>query len=145
MTNKLITFTNRFKAASSGAGAVNWISMYSQSNVRYNRDAWFGGTPWQKDAPIEVYWNHSPLKDISNVETPTLVIVGENDPVVPKEQSVELYRALKSNDVPTHLYIAPREAHRWMELQHRLYKINVELEWFAKYALNKPYKWEYVK
>ncbi|MBU2906528.1 S9 family peptidase [Arenibacter algicola] len=145
MTNKLITFTNRFKAASSGAGAVNWISMYSQSNVRYNRDAWFGGTPWQKDAPIEVYWNHSPLKDISNVETPTLVIVGENDPVVPKEQSVELYRALKSNNVPTHLYIAPREVHRWMELQHRLYKINVELEWFAKYALNKPYEWEYVK
>jgi dipeptidyl aminopeptidase/acylaminoacyl peptidase len=25
MTNKIITFTNRFKAASSGAGAVNWI------------------------------------------------------------------------------------------------------------------------
>ncbi|CAM4324305.1 S9 family peptidase [Zobellia nedashkovskayae] len=142
MTNKLITYTNRFKAASSGAGAVNWISMYSQSNVRNNRNEWFGGSPWQKNAPIEAYWNSSPLKDISNVETPTLVIVGENDPVVPMPQSVELFRALKSNNVPTHLYIAPREAHRWMELKHRLYKINVELEWFAKYALGKSYEWE---
>ena len=29
LTNKLITFTDRFKAASSGAGAANWISMYA--------------------------------------------------------------------------------------------------------------------
>ena len=34
MTNKIITFTDRFKAASSGAGAANWISMYAQSDVR---------------------------------------------------------------------------------------------------------------
>ena len=32
MTNKIITFTDRFKAASSGAGAANWISMYAQSD-----------------------------------------------------------------------------------------------------------------
>ena len=31
MTNKIITFTDRFKAAASGAGAANWISMYAQS------------------------------------------------------------------------------------------------------------------
>jgi len=46
MTNKIITHTNRFKAASSGAGAVNWISMYGQSDVRIYRTPWFGGSPW---------------------------------------------------------------------------------------------------
>lgn len=144
MTNKLITFTNRFKAASSGAGAVNWIGMYAQSDIRTYRTPWFGGSPWQKDAPIDVYWNNSPLKDISNVTTPTLVIVGESDPRVPLPQSVELYRALRSLNVPTHLYVAPREPHGWKELRHRLYKINVELDWFAKYALDKGYEWEKV-
>jgi len=145
MTNKIITFTDRFKAASSGAGAVNWIGMYAQSDIRTYRTPWFGGSPWEKDAPIDVYWNNSPLKDISNVTTPTLVIVGESDPRVPLPQSVELYRALRSLKVPTHLHVAPREPHGWRELRHRLYKINVELDWYAKYALEKEYEWEVVE
>ena len=142
MTNKIITHTDRFKAASSGAGAVNWISMYAQSDVRIYRTPWFGGTPWQKDAPIDAYWDHSPLKDISKVTTPTLVLVGENDVRVPMPQSVELYRALKSNGVPTHLYVAPREPHGRRELRHELYKVNIELDWFEKYALDREYSWE---
>lgn len=142
MTDKIITFTDRFKAASSGAGAVNWISMYAQSDVRIYRTPWFGGTPWQKDAPIDVYWNNSPLKDIWKVTTPTLIFVGANDVRVPSPQSVELYRALSSNGVPTHLYIGPREPHGWRELRHRLFKMNAELEWFNKYALGKDYEWE---
>ncbi len=142
MTNKIVTFTDRFKAASSGAGAVNWMGMYAQSDVRTYRTPWFGGTPWQKDAPIDVYWDNSPLKDIHKVTTPTLVVVGESDPRVPLPQSVEMYRAMRTNGVPTHLYVAPREPHGWQELQHRLFKINVELEWFAKYALEKEYEWE---
>lgn len=142
MTNKIITHTDRFKAASSGAGAVNWISMYGQSDVRIYRTPWFGGTPWQKNAPIDVYWEHSPLKDIWRVTTPTIVLVGEKDVRVPSPQSVELHRALKTNGVPTHLYIAPREPHGWRELRHELFKVNVELEWFEKYALQREYAWE---
>lgn len=144
MTNKLITFTDRFKAASSGAGAANWVSMYAQSDIRIYRTPWFGGTPWQKNAPIEKYWDNSPLKDVHNVKTPTLFEVGGSDPRVPYPQSVEMYQALKNNGVPTHLYIAPREPHGWQELRHRLQKINVELEWFAKYALEESYTWEKV-
>jgi dipeptidyl aminopeptidase/acylaminoacyl peptidase len=139
MTNKLITFTDRFKAASSGAGAVNWIGMYAQSDVRTYRTPWFGGTPWQENAPIDNYWNNSPLKDIAKAKTPTLVFVGEQDVRVPLMQSVELYRALKSLNVPTHLHVAPREPHGWGELRHRLHKINKELGWFAKYGLGKGY------
>jgi dipeptidyl aminopeptidase/acylaminoacyl peptidase len=142
MTNKIITFTDRFKAASSGAGAANWVSMYGQSDVRTYRTPWFGGTPWQENAPIDVYWEHSPLKDIANVTTPTLVLVGENDVRVPPPQSVELHRGLKSNGVPTHLYIAPREPHGWRELRHRLFKANVELDWFERWVMNREYEWE---
>jgi len=142
MTNKIITTTNRFKAAASGAGAAQWISMYAQSDIRAFRTPWFGGTPWQQNAPIDVYWNNSPLKDVANVKTPTIFFVGERDPRVPMPQSIEMYRALKSNGVPTHLYIAPREPHGWGELRHQLYKLNVEIEWFEKYATKRPFTWE---
>jgi len=142
MTNKIITFTDRFKAAGSGAGAANWVSMYAQSDIRTFRTPWFGGTPWQANAPIDIYWANSPLKDVAKVKTPTIFFVGQQDPRVPMPQSVEMYRALKSNGVPTHLYVAPREPHVWQELHHELFKMNVELEWFEKYATHRPYTWE---
>jgi dipeptidyl aminopeptidase/acylaminoacyl peptidase len=142
MTNKIITHTDRFKAASSGAGAANWISMYGQTDIRIHRENWFGGSPWVKDAPIEKFWEASALREVWKVKTPTLVLVGEKDERVPAPQSVELYRALMANGVDTHLYIAPREPHGWKELRHRLFKVNVELEWFDRHALGRDYEWE---
>jgi dipeptidyl aminopeptidase/acylaminoacyl peptidase len=142
MTNKVITFTDRFKAASAGAGAANWVSMYAQSDVRTYRTPWFGASPWGKNAPIDLYWEHSPLKYAANVKTPTIFLVGEKDVRVPMPQSVEMYRALKSNGIPTHLYVAPREPHGWQELRHELFKMNVELGWFEKYAMARAYTWE---
>ena len=139
MTNKIITITDRFKAASAGAGVAQWMSMYAQSDIRSYRTPWFGGTPWQKNAPIDAYWNNSPLKDVANVKTPTLFFVGERDPRVPMPQSLEMYRALKSNGVPTRLYVAPREPHGWGELRHQLSKLNAEIEWFEKYATKRPF------
>lgn len=142
MTNKIITVTDRYKAASSGAGAANWISMYAQSDIREFRTPWFGGTPWQANAPIDLYWNHSPLKDVAKAKTPTLFLVGEQDPRVPLPQSVEMYRGLKANGVPTHLYVAPREGHNWNELRHRLFKLQIEMEWFERHVFNRSYTWE---
>ena len=139
LTNKLVTMTTRFKAASSGAGVADWLSMYSQSDTRDNRTPWFGGTPWQKNAPFAMYWNHSPLKDAASVNTPTLFFVGENDARVPVQQSVEMFRALKSHAIPTHLYVAPREGHQWQELRHQIFKANTELAWFSHYALGTSY------
>ena len=139
MTNKLITFTDRFKAAATGAGVAQWMSMYAQSDIRSYRTPWFGGTPWQKSAPIDAYWNNSPLKDVANVKTPTIFFVGERDPRVPMPQSIEMYRALKSHGVPTRLYVAPREPHGWGELRHQLSKLNAEIEWFEKYATKRPF------
>ena len=116
LTNKIITHTDRFSAASSGAGAVNWVSMYGQTDIRKNRSVWFGGPPWGRDAPIDTYWKHSPLSEIWKARTPTLVLVGEHDRRVPAAQSVELHRALRFNGVPTRLYMAPRAGHGWSRL-----------------------------
>jgi dipeptidyl aminopeptidase/acylaminoacyl peptidase len=142
MTNKIITFTDRFKAAASGAGAANWVSMYAQTDIRIHRENWFGNSPWVEGAPIDKYWEHSPLSKVWKVTTPTIVLVGAEDERVPATQSIELYRALRANGVDTHLYMAPREPHGWRELRHRLFKVNVELDWFEKHALGREYEWE---
>ena len=142
MTNKIITHTDRFRAASSGAGAANWISMYAQSDVRIYRTPWFGTSPWEEGANIDQYWQDSPLREAWKVTTPTLFLVGEEDARVPMPQSVEMYRALRHNDVPTHLYVAPRQGHGWRELRHRLFKANVELDWFERWVMEREWAWE---
>lgn len=142
MTNWLITETDMFKGASSGAGASNWISMYAQSDVRIYRTPWFLGDPWHADSPLDTYREHSPIFRIHRAKTPTLVLVGENDRRVPMPQSVEIYRGLKANNVPTELVVFPRSGHGPRELQHRLYKMNVEFEWLEKYIRNKEFKYD---
>ena len=142
MTNKIITYTDRFKVASSGAGAVDWVSMYGETDMRYTRTNWFDGKPWQQDAPIDKYVEHSPLKDMWKVTTPTLIFAGEKDKRVPVTQSIIMYRALRDLGVTAELYVAPREKHSFKELRHRLFKINKELEWFEKYARGREYVWQ---
>ena len=143
VVNKLITVTDRFKAASATAGIANWISLWGQSdNVSFRR-TWFGGTPWRQNAPFDAFWGSSPVKDAAKVKTPTLFFAGDADIRVPMAQAIEMYRALKSHDVPTHLYVAPREGHTaWGDLRHQIFKANAEIEWFEKYALGRTYHWE---
>jgi dipeptidyl aminopeptidase/acylaminoacyl peptidase len=139
LVNKLITFTNRFKAASSYAGVANWISLYGQSDTRGDRDLWMGGSIWQKNAPIQTYWDHSPLKYISAARTPTIFLIGEDDPRIPMAQSIEMNRALRAQGVPSELHVAPGEGHTWSQPRHQLYKMNAEIEWFERYARQLPY------
>lgn len=142
LTNKLITTTTRFKAASSTAGAVNWNSFYAQTDIRTGRAAWFGGMPWSSEASASTFWDASPIREVSKVRTPTLVIAGEQDARVPMAQSLELFRALEANRVPTRLLVAPREGHQWGELRHQLRKANEELEWFERHVMGRDYTWE---
>jgi dipeptidyl aminopeptidase/acylaminoacyl peptidase len=142
LTNKLITFTDRFKAASSTAGAADWISFLGQTEARAIRAEYFGGFPWKHGASIDPFWNNSPLKDVARVRTPTLLFAGENDPRVPVSQVEEMYRGLLANGVETRFYIAPREGHQWRELRHQIFKANSELEWFDRHVMGRTYRWE---
>jgi dipeptidyl aminopeptidase/acylaminoacyl peptidase len=139
LVNKLITFTTRFKAAASGAGVANWISLYGTSDNRYDRDIWFGGTLWQKHPPIDSYWEHSPLKYVTAARTPTLFLIGEDDSRVPMSQAIEMSRALKAQGVPAELHIAPNEGHDWVQPAHQLYKMNTELQWIERFTRQVQY------
>ncbi len=140
MTDWLVTHTDLYAAASSGAGAANWVSMYAQSDVRTYRTPWFLGTPWQKDAPLDRYMENSPIFSVWRATTPTLILVGENDVRVPMPQSVEMFRGLRANGVDTELLVFPGEPHGLRTLKHRLHKINAELEWFERHVFGRTYE-----
>ncbi|WP_439634938.1 S9 family peptidase [Oceanicaulis sp.] len=134
MTNRLITVTDRFIAASSGAGASDWVSMYGESDTRFNRTPWFSAAPWQEGADPSVYQAHSPLWNAWKVTTPTLFFVGESDERVPPTQSIMMHRGVQAAGVDTRLYVAPDQPHNYRRLSYQLFKINTELSWFAEHA-----------
>lgn len=140
MTNKVITITDRFAAASSGAGASDWVSMYAESDVRFTRTPLFGGAPWEKNAPLKVFRKHSTLQDAWRVKTPTLFFVGGNDVRVPTSQSIMKYRGVKAAGAETELYIARGQPHNYRLPSFQLFKINKELEWYARHALDAVYE-----
>ncbi len=140
MVNKLITHTDRFKVASSGAGASDWLSMHGESDSRFARQFIFGGTPFERDAPRSQYAQDSPLRNVSRVTTPTLFFVGENDTRVPPTQSILMYRGVRATGTPTVLYQAEDEPHNFRKPANQLFKINTELDWYAGFALGEPYE-----
>lgn len=135
MTNWLIThYPNMFKAACSGAGTANWISMYAQTDIQYTREFYFLDKPWER---TELYLKYSPILYVKNVKTPTLILCGEEDERVPLPQSKELHMGLLKNGVETELVIFPREPHGLREPKHQLYKMKRELEWLDKWVLKR--------
>jgi dipeptidyl aminopeptidase/acylaminoacyl peptidase len=125
-----LTQTDRFKAISTGAGAVNWISMYAESDVQSVREFYLGGRPY--DA-WDNFVKESALKYIRNAKTPTLIHVGEADQRVPKPQSDELYMALKKLGVPVEYLVYPGMPHGLTEPRYQLVKMVSEFSWFEKW------------
>ena len=108
MTSFVVTRTNRFKAASMGAGLPNLVSMTTTTDIPNYLVAHMGGEFWED---YETYEKHSAIYRIKNVETPTQVIHGSNDLRVPFTQGQEFYVALKRKGVPTEMVVYPRTPH----------------------------------
>jgi dipeptidyl aminopeptidase/acylaminoacyl peptidase len=125
-----LTQTDRFKAISTGAGAVNWISMYAESDVQSVREFYLGGKPY--DA-WDNFMQESALRYVKNAKTPTLIHVGEADQRVPKPQSDELYMALKQLGVPVEYIVYPGMPHGLTEPRYQLVKMVSEFNWFEKW------------
>ena len=143
-SNWILTQTDRFKAISSGAGTMNWISMYAQSDVQRNRQFYVGDGFLYED--FDNYFNQSPLKYISNAKTPTMIHVVEGDPRVPSPQSVELHMALKKLDVPTELFMYPGRSHGIPDPRNRLAKAVSEMAWMDYYVrgIGEKFQWRQV-
>lgn len=140
ITNRLITVTDRFKAVASGAGVVDWPSMYLTSDTRWQRMEWFETPPYGTTARRDLYTDNSPLAALDKVRTPVLILAGEDDERVPASQSIMLYRALKDLNVETELYLAPGEPHNFRKLRHRLFQIDVQMDWFTRRVTGADYR-----
>ena len=130
LTAWAVTQTRRFKCAIAGAAITNMESNYGVVSIRGWQSVLMGSELY--DQP-EAHRARSPLTFVRNVSTPTLLLHGENDSDVPREQSLELYTALKALKIETQCVIYPREPHGFQERAHQLDMATRAIAWIRRF------------
>ena len=133
LTNYIITQTNRFKGAVSGAGSGLYLANYGHD--MYQR--WYEselGLPWENP---ELWDRLSPFNYIQNVSTPTMFACGEKDWNVPVQNSEQLYQALRRRGITTRLVVYPGEHHGGWTTAHEKDFLERRLAWYDQYVKGK--------
>ena len=132
MTNWLITQTTRFKAAVTGAGAVEHVGNWGNDDTTYDDAYFLGGRPWEAQ---QRYHDEAAIFQIDKVRTPTHMVAGADDIRVAVLEDYLLEHALYSLGIPNALLIFPGEGHGlgknpW----HGKIKVREELKWLQRYG-----------
>jgi dipeptidyl aminopeptidase/acylaminoacyl peptidase len=131
MTAWITAKTNRFKAAEADRMISEWTYWYGASDAQGLTEFEFYGKPWDNFA---MYDSLSPIRHVTKVRTPTLIVQSEEDFRTPMGNADLWFIALKKQGVPVELVRYPRSTHDlsrtgepWL-LVDRLARIR---QWFA--------------
>ncbi|MEJ2514808.1 MAG: S9 family peptidase [Gammaproteobacteria bacterium] len=137
LTAWIVGKTDRFRAAVVAKPVINWAS-FALTADRYNffYRYWFPGPPWEHP---EEYWRRSPLSLVGNVNTPTMVLTGEEDFRTPMSESEQYYQALKLRGIDSVLVRVPGASHAIARRPTQLMaKVANILAWFQRYPEPRP-------
>ncbi len=121
-----------FAAAIEMYGVVDRATFVERTN-RNSAIRWMmkmGGTPAEKP---EVYRHANALLQVDRIQTPLLILHGENDPQVPPYESVQFTKALAAHHKTCYYFTYPNELHGFSQREHRLDAWNKELAFLQKY------------
>ena len=134
MTNWLITQTDEFKAAVTGAGAVEHVGNWGNDDTTYDDAFFLGGLPWDVKAR-QNYIDEAAIFRFDKVRTPTHIVAGENDIRVAVAEDYLLEHALHVLGVPNSLLLFPGEGHSLEQNPwHGKIKVREEADWIEKYC-----------
>jgi dipeptidyl aminopeptidase/acylaminoacyl peptidase len=80
-----------------------------------------------------VYEASSPLKYIRDEKAPLLVLQGERDIRVPKEEAEQVVEILKKEGRTVDAVYYPEEGHGFIKREHQVDELTRSVDWFEKY------------
>jgi dipeptidyl aminopeptidase/acylaminoacyl peptidase len=134
LTDYTIASTNRFKAASSGAGTGDPIAFYGVDEyiLQYNNEI---GPPW-KDLQKYIQLGY-PFFHADRIHTPTLFMGGTSDMNVPLNGGEQMYEALRTLNVPAELIVYPGQFHGFTRPSFIKDRYQYWFNWYDKWVLGK--------
>lgn len=130
LTNYVITKTDRFKGAISGASETLYRSLYGHDHYQLYWELELG-LPWETP---EKWERISPFNDVANVTTPTLWMGGSEDWNVPILSSEQMYQAMRRLGIETKLVVYPGEHHGIRTPAFQKDRYERYLDWFDHYV-----------
>lgn len=136
----LVTKTDIFKAAESGAPVANMISAYggirwwtglSRQFQYEHTQSRIGGTPWEYPAR---YVENSPIFNIDKINTPLLIMHNDADGHVPWYQGIEFFVSLRRLGKPSWFLNYNEEPHWPLKMQNRK-DFNIRMQQFFDHYL----------
>lgn len=136
----LVTKTNIFKAAESGAPVVNMISAFggirwdtglSRQFQYEHTQSRIGGTPWEYP---QRYFENSPIYNIDKIHTPLLIMHNDADGHVPWYQGIEFFVSLRRLGKPSWLLNYNGARHWPLKMQNRK-DFNIRMQQFFDHYL----------
>ena len=129
LTNYVITSTDRFAAAVSGASGALWVANYGHDHYQRWYEAEFG-LPWENR---ELWERLSPYNKVERIVTPTLWIGGEKDWNVPIQNSEQMYQAMRRLGRETRLVVYPNEHHGIKRPSYEKHMYDQFVSWFDEH------------
>jgi dipeptidyl aminopeptidase/acylaminoacyl peptidase len=122
---------DKFTAAVDLFGPLDWYTMLKNSDPILSQylHSLLGDT--EKDRKI--YEDDSPIKYVQNIRAPLLVLQGDNDARVPKEETEQLVDILKKRGNVVEVVYYPDEGHGFDKLEHQIDAAHRIVAWFEKY------------
>ena len=127
----LTTNSTIFKAISVGAGISNWMTYYVSTDIHPFTRQYLRATPWSDEA---IYKKTSPMTNINQAKTPTLIQHGEFDRRVPIANAYELLQGLRDKNVPSELIVYKGFGHGINKPKERLAANWHNWQWFGNYV-----------
>ena len=101
--------TFHFAAGIAGAGISNWDAMAMTSDIPTFEKQLTGSAPW--DGKQDENFRANPIFSVKEVTTPLLILHGEEDGRVPKEQAIGFHRGMLAHGKECQMVTYPREGH----------------------------------
>ncbi len=130
LTNYVITKSQRFKGAVSGASEANYRANYGHDHYQMWWEQEFG-LPWEN---AEAWERISPFNQVDKITTPTLWIGGAVDWNVPILNSEQMYQSMKRLGRETQLVVYPGEHHGIRRPTFQKDRYERFVGWFDKYV-----------
>jgi dipeptidyl aminopeptidase/acylaminoacyl peptidase len=112
-------------------GIINWMTMLDHEDAMLQEyEKSLLGDPLKDRTAYDAA---SPITYIHNVKAPLLVLQGNNDPRVPKEEAEQVVEALKKDGKTVDAHYYPNEGHGFEKRENQIDSIRRTVEWFDKY------------
>lgn len=143
MTMSLITKTDMFAAAISHAGISSLSSYWGEGfwGLVYSAVATANSFPWNRK---DIYVDKSPLFSADKVNTPLLLLHGNDDTNVPPGESMTFYTALKLLGKDVELIEIDKQDHHILDYDKRKHWSKTILAYFDKYLKKNPAWWNFL-